>query len=316
MNPDLPVTRRAALAAGVATLGGVMTRTAAANDATSPWIDAHSHIWPPEVDKFPLAPGKTKKDLDPPSFTDEELMKHARPEGVGRVVLIQHSVYHLWDNSYLLDAVKRHPKAFRVQGMVDDHKPDPGATMKGLLPLGVTGFRITPFVRTKEEQPKWLDTPGMAEMWKTGAKTRQAMCLLINPADLPATDAMCARHPDTPVVIDHFARIGADGVIRDDDVKALCNLARHKHVHVKVSAFYALGKKKPPYDDLTPMIRRLLDSFGPNRLMWASDAPYQVQGVNTYKASITLVRDRLDFLSKADREWLLARTAEAVFFHA
>jgi predicted TIM-barrel fold metal-dependent hydrolase len=267
------------------------------------------------VDRYPLAPGKTKKDLDPPSFTDEELMKVARPEGVGRVVLIQHSVYHLWDNSYLIDAVRRHPKVFRVQGMVDDHQPEPGAAMKLLLPQGVTAFRITPFVRAKDEQPKWLDTPGMAEMWATGAKTRQAMCLLINPADLPAADAMCGKHPDTPVVIDHFARIGADGEIRDADVTALCRLARHTHAHVKVSAFYALGKKRPPYDELVPMVRRLLEAFGPKRLMWASDAPYQLQGVNTYKASIRLVRDQLDFLTKSERERLLARTAEAVFFH-
>jgi predicted TIM-barrel fold metal-dependent hydrolase len=316
MTLDLPVTRRAALAAGTAALGAAMAHSAPAADRDLPWIDAHSHIWPPEVDKFPLAPGQTRKDLDPPSFTDDELMRIARPEGVGRVVLIQHSVYHLWDNSYLLDAVRRHPKTFRVQGMVDDHQPDPGAAMKKLLPLGVTGFRITPFVRKKEEQPKWLDTPGMAEMWKTGAETRQAMCLLINPSDLPATDAMCERHPDTPVVIDHFARIGADGEFRDADLKALCKLARHKHARVKVSAFYALGKKRPPHDELVPMVRRLLDSFGPKRLMWASDAPYQVQGVNTYKASIALVRDRMAFLSKPDREWLLAKSAEAVFFSA
>ena len=315
MPIDLSITRRTALAAGAAALGAVLTRTAHADDATLPWVDAHSHIWPPDVDKYPLAPGKTKKDLDPPSFTDEELMKVARPEGVGRVVLIQHSVYLLWDNSYLVDAVKRHPKLFRVQGMVDDHKPEPGAAMKKLLPQGATGFRITPFVRPKDEQPKWLDTPGMAEMWKTGAETRQAMCLLINPSDLPAADAMCGKHPDTPVVIDHFARIGADGEIRDGDVKALCGLARHKHTHVKVSAFYALGKKKPPHDELIPMIRRLLEAVGPKRLMWASDSPYQLQGENTYKASISLVRDRLD-LSKADREWLLAKTAEAVFFYA
>jgi predicted TIM-barrel fold metal-dependent hydrolase len=315
MTADIPVTRRAALAAGAAALGAVMTRTAVAGDPPLPWVDAHSHIWPADVDRYPLAPGQTKKDLDPPSFTDDELMKVARPEGVGRVVLIQHSVYHLWDNSYLLDAVKRHRKAFRVQGMVDDHKPDPGAAMKKLLPLGVTGLRITPFVRPKDEQPKWLDTPGMAEMWKTGAKTRQAMCPLINPADLPALDAMCGKHPDTPVVVDHFARIGADGELRADDVTDLCHLARHKHTHVKVSAFYALGQKKPPHDELVPMIRRLVDSFGPKRLMWASDSPYQVQGVNTYKDSIALVRDRLDFLTKQDREWLLAKTAAAVFFY-
>jgi len=303
------ITRRAAIAAGAA-----MIAPALAADEKLPWIDAHSHIWPPETDTFPLAAGKTKKDLDPPSFTDDELMKIARPEGVGRVVLIQHSGYHLWDNSYLLDAVKRHPKLFRVQGMVDDHQPDPGAAMKKLLPQGVTGFRITPFVRAKDEQAKWLETPGMEEMWKTGAKTRQAMCLLINPSDLAATDAMCAKHPDTPVVIDHFARIGADGEMREKDVAALVRLARHKHAHVKISAYYALGKKKPPHDELAPMIRQLLDGFGPKRLMWASDSPYQVQGANTYKASIGLVRDRLDFLTKTDREWLLAKAAESVFF--
>jgi predicted TIM-barrel fold metal-dependent hydrolase len=142
------------------------------------------------------------------------------------------------------------------------------------------------------------------------------MCLLINPADLKATDAMCARHPDTPVVIDHFARIGADGEIRDEDVKALCRLARHKQTRVKISAFYALGKKKPPHDELVPMIRKLLENFGPERLMWASDAPYQTQGANSYKASISLVRDRMDFLSKQDREWLLAKSAEKAFFSA
>ena len=97
---------------------------------------------------------------------------------------------------------------------------------------------------------------------------------------------------------------------------ALCRLAWHKHTSVKVSAFYALGRKKPPHDELEPMIRRMLDSFGPKRLMWASDAPYQVQGANTYKASIALVRDRIDALAKQDREWLLAKTAEAVFFYA
>jgi predicted TIM-barrel fold metal-dependent hydrolase len=316
MTHNLPVTRRVALAAGSAAVGAVMPHPTPAADAPLPWVDAHSHIWPPDADTFPLAPGQTPKDLDPPGFTDDQLMAIARPEGVGRVVLIQHSVYHLWDNAYLLDAVRRHPARFRVQGMVDDRRPNPGAAMRQLLPRGVTGLRITPFVRPRAEQARWLDTPGMAEMWRTGADTRQAMCLLINPSDLAAADAMCGRHPDTPVVVDHFARVGAAGEVRDADVRALCRLARHKHAHVKLSAFYALGRKRPPHDELVPMIRRVLEAFGPRRLMWASDAPYQVQGENTYRASIALVRDRLDFVSRADREWLLAKTAEAVFFPA
>ena len=161
MNSAINLTRRQALMTGAIALGATAFADAAPADSNeTPWIDAHSHIWPPETDKFPLVNGQTKKDLNPPSFTDDELMAIARPEGVGRVVLIQHSVYHLFDNSYLTDAVRRHPKLFRVQGMVDDHLPHAGDTMKKLLPQGVTGFRITPFVRKKEDQAKWLESPG------------------------------------------------------------------------------------------------------------------------------------------------------------
>ncbi len=322
MNPADPMmTRRDALAVGAAVsltaLNSASSLPAQSKQANeTPWIDAHSHIWPLETDKFPLAPGKTKKDLNPPSFTDDELMAIARPEGVGRVVLIQHSVYHLFDNSYLIDAVRRHPKTFRVQGMVDDWQPHPGVTMKRLLPQGVTGFRITPFIRDPKDQAAWLTTPGMIEMWKTSAETRQAMCLLINASDLPSTDKMCEQHPDTPVVIDHFARIGADGQLRDEEIKNLCRLARYKHTSVKISAYYALGQKKPPHEELIPLVKRLFEAFGPQRLMWASDCPYQIQGANNYKASISLVRDRLDFVSAEDKQWLLAKTAEKFFFYA
>lgn len=308
-----PLNRREALAASAATLA--LNSTAMSADKNPGWIDAHSHIWPPEVDKYPLAVGQTKKDLNPPSFTDDELMAVAEPEGVKRVVLIQHSIYHLFDNSYLVDAVKRHPARFRVVGMVDDEAPEPAAAMRKLLTRGVTGFRITPFIRKKSPE-KWLDTPGMQEMWRTAAETRQAMSCLINPSDLAGVAKMCGKFPETPVVIDHFARIGADGEIPDDQVKSLGNLARHKQVSVKVSAYYALGRKKPPHLELAPMIKRLYETFGPQRLMWASDSPYQLQGENNYKASISLVRDKLDFLSEEDREWLLRRTAERVYFYA
>ena len=79
-----------------------------------PYIDAHSHIWSPETDKWPLANGKTKQDLDPRSFTPAELLKLAHAVGVGRVVLIQHTLYHGYDNTYLLDAFKGKPGVFAV----------------------------------------------------------------------------------------------------------------------------------------------------------------------------------------------------------
>jgi predicted TIM-barrel fold metal-dependent hydrolase len=83
---------------------------------------------------------------------------------------------------------------------------------------------------------------------------------------------------------------------------------------VKTSAFYALGKKQPPYTDLAPMIRRMRDAFGAERLMWASDCPYQVGPGQSYADAIRLVREELDFLSAEERGAVLHDTAAKVFF--
>jgi len=300
--------------AAVSTAAGMLAwreAKAAEVDVTKlPYIDAHSHVWSPDVERWPLANKQMKADLKPLSFTPEELFKLAEPEGVGRVVLIQHSVYHGFDNSYLIDCAKRFAGRFSLVGMIDDTQPRAGERLRELLPVGVRGLRITPRIRGEQ----WLEGPGMEALWKTGAQTGQAMCCLIDAKDLPGVAAMCQKHPDTPVVIDHFARVGVEGTIRESDVANLCGLAKHKGVAVKLSAYYALGKKEPPYEDLIPLIRRVLDAFGPERCMWASDAPYQVGPPHTYTASIRLIRDHLGGLSTGDKEWLLTKTAQKVFF--
>src|SRR5260370_42483885 len=92
-------------------------------------------------------------------------------------------------------------------------------------------------------------------MFTEGARGNQAMSCLINPDALPELDRMCGKHPDTPVIIDHLCRIGADGAIREKDVDALCEMARHKKVLVKVGAFYALGQS------LSHITRLTVDAF-------------------------------------------------------
>jgi len=273
------------------------------------WIDAHTHVWTSDTARFPLAAGYRRDEMRPASFTLDEFFAHARPEGVSRAVLIQMSFYG-FDQQYLLSELAASQGACAGVAVIDDEAADPASEMRRLAALRVSGFRIYPRNRPVD---KWLDGAGMTAMWKCAAETGQAMCPLINPDALPALDAMCERYPETTTVIDHFARIGVDGMLRESDINQLCRLARHTRTQVKVSAYYALGRKQPPYDDLAPLIRRVYDAFGPERLMWASDCPFQVVD-HTYRDSISLVRDRLDFLSAADKEWLLRKTAERVFF--
>jgi predicted TIM-barrel fold metal-dependent hydrolase len=281
------------------------------------FIDAHVHVWTPDTAHYPLAAGYKKEDIKPGSFTPEDLFKHTKPAGVERVNLIQMSFYG-FDNSYMLDMIALYPDVFVGTAVVDPPADGVGRRMAELARKKVRAFRIYPGlergVRANEGKGDgWLKAAGYARMFAAGAKNNQAMSCLIGPDALPEVDRMCRAFPDTPVIIDHLCRIGVDGTVRDRDVDALCALAAHKRVMVKVGAFYALGRKEPPYTDLAPMIEKVVKAFSARRCMWESDCPFQVDK-HRYADSLDLVRKRLAFLSDEDRDWLLRRTALEFFF--
>jgi predicted TIM-barrel fold metal-dependent hydrolase len=273
-------------------------------------IDAHCHVWTPDTVKYPLTAGYRRAQMDPPSFTVDELRAQMQPLGINRVVLIQMSFYG-YDNSYMLDAIAAHPAAFRGVAVVEQDRGDPSGAMRQLQQKGCTGFRIYPKDRDYEN---WLSSDTMQTMWRVAGEQQLNICCLMDTNGLPALAEMCRRFPDTPVVIDHMCRIGVTGEISAADVQSLCNLAPQRQVTVKISAFYALGQKQPPYTDLGPLIHKLLEAFGPERLMWASDGPFQMQVPHSYRASLELMQSGLDFLTVSDKDWLLRKTAERVFF--
>jgi predicted TIM-barrel fold metal-dependent hydrolase len=273
------------------------------------WIDAHVHVWSSDTQRYPLAEQFEPSAMDPPSFTPTELLQHCRPAGVERIVLIQMSFYE-YDHRYMFEAMQAHPGVFSAVALIDFHAADVTEQMVKLARKGVRGFRL----HSRGDAKNWPGIPSMRRLWQRAGEEGLAVCPLINPEDLPHVDALCQAFPDTTVVVDHFARLGISGKVDPASLDQLCRLARFPNVHVKTSAFYALGKKSPPYVDLIAMIRRVVDAFGVERLMWASDCPFQVQGEHTYEASIALIRDRVEFLSDSDKQWMLKGTANRVFF--
>lgn len=282
-------------------------------------VDAHVHVWSADTGKYPLAPGFTAKDLWSPSFTAEELRLHADAAGVRRINLVQMTWYGL-DHSYILDLIATDPRRYCGTGIVpamsDVSGPSPDRTMIELSKRGVVAFRV----RGKSTRPplpemtRWMDHPGYDKMFAAGAKHNLALSFLMSPSDLPELDRMCTRFPETPVIIDHFCLIGRQGRFDGEEVAALVRMARHGRVMVKFGGFYALGAKQPPYLDMLPLIRRLVDAFGPNRCMWESDAPMQAKPPHTYAAALAVIRDHADFLSASDKHRILTKTAEDLFF--
>jgi predicted TIM-barrel fold metal-dependent hydrolase len=279
------------------------------------YIDAHCHVWTDDVDKFPLRDGVNKQSLQPSIFTAKQLLSVARPSGVDRVVLISHLHYYGSDQRYMVDCARRYPGVFRIVGALDDRSPDLAEQMKRAMGDQIVGYRITPQLRadrTKRSDPmKWLEEPTMQRQWKIAADLGVAMCPLILTEHLPTLAPMVRRFPQTPCVIDHFGRVD---VGQEKELKQLLDLAKYPNVYVKISGFYARGHRKPPHTELIPKITRCVEAFGPQRLMWASDCPYQLLKGNNYHESIGLIKDRIPSLSASDKDWMLRKTAEKVFF--
>jgi len=272
------------------------------------WIDSHVHVWTNQFDRYPIVPPFQPEEMQPPTFEPETLLGHAMPSGVGRIVLVQMSYYGS-DNRYMLDVMKAHPGTFGGIGIVDPANR-PVEAMKGLKEQGVRGFRIQPHDATAD---RWLDDEASRAMWTCANDENLAMCALIDPPFLASLERELKRRPKTPVVIDHFARIGISGSIREKDLEALLKLADYEKVHVKISAYYALGKKQSPYVDLLPMIEKVIAAYGADRCMWGSDAPYQVMEGHNYQDSLALITEHLE-ASEETKGWLLRGTAEKLFF--
>ena len=284
-------------------------------------IDAHCHVWTSDTERYPLAAGFDKDDrlLGLPSFTPDDHFKYSRVVGNVRINLVQIEEYGL-DHSYILDLINGDPKKFvgtgLVPAVVDMPLASPDKAMVAMSRGGIYAFRVRGQGRRAtsfNDWPKWLDHDGYHKMFKAGAEHNLAISFLMTPDDIPELDRMCGLYPGTPVIIDHLGGLKkTDAGFPDEQVDALCGMARHERVILKVGVIHELG-----FTDMVPLLRRVVDAFDPGRCMWESDSGGSafVDPERDYLASIDVIRKHADFLSESDKEQILFRTAEVFFFN-
>lgn len=120
---------------------------------------------------------------------------------------------------------------------------------------------------------------------------------------------LAQRFPNLSLVLDHMGWLRAA-----DDPSPVCELARYKNLSVKLSGHVVLSESEYPYRDLWPQQRRLLESFGADRLMWASNFPMPVHREATYQQRLLAVAE-LPFITDDDRIWILGETGRRMWLH-
>lgn len=264
-------------------------------------IDSHVHVFKRDA-RFPYAEGAHPPAEDAPV---ENLIELMRTSNVAHTVIIQ-VIHHRWDNSYLASVLKRYPNLFHGVCRVNPEDPAAPDHLSQLTERGFHGVRISP---AETAEGDWIRGPLMPPLWRRCNELKVPMTVLAAITRMPDLEPLIEANPDLTVVIGHMAGCPLE---RNDLLKVLLDLARYPKVFVKISDIWRLSKQPYPYVDAHEQIRRLCDSFGSRRLMWASNWPVSLQQL-PYTRIVELYRDHFVFLSREDREEIYSKTVQRVW---
>ncbi|MGE0800867.1 MAG: amidohydrolase family protein [Lautropia sp.] len=224
--------------------------------------DTHFHILGPQA-RFPYAPNRK---YTPPDALVEQYRDVQRALGLacGWVV---HANTHGFDNRVDLDAVTRlgraaHRAVVRVDATLD------AAQVAAWHAQGVRGVRFAFNPQHGGELDKTVLEHAVTLIRPYGWFVELHMA----PADLHALRGWLAGL-EIRLVIDHLGRIDVDLGVDQPAFAALLELVRSRDVWVKLSGIDRLTRSGPPYHDVLPYARRLMDS-APDRMLWGSDWPH------------------------------------------
>jgi predicted TIM-barrel fold metal-dependent hydrolase len=264
-------------------------------------IDSHVHVFERNP-RFPFAPGAQPPAEDAPP---EKLIDLMRANGVSRTVIIQ-VIHYKWDNSFLLSVLKHYPKLFHGVCRVNPEDPAAPDELAHLTEEGFRGVRLSP---AADATGDWIRGPLMPPLWRRCSELKVPMTVLAPATRLPDLVPLIEANPELTVVIDHMADCPLD---RPDLLEHLLDLARYPRVFVKISDMWSLSKQSYPYPDAQDQVKRLLERFSAQRLMWATNWPVSLAQL-PYAKIVELYRDHLRFLTPEEREAILSKTVQRVW---
>jgi 2-pyrone-4,6-dicarboxylate lactonase len=225
-------------------------------------VDAHCHVFGPAL-RFPFA---DMRKYTPCDAGKEQLFALRDHLGFSRNVIVQASC-HGRNNDALVDALNTAGDLARGVAVVG-----PEVTDEELHKMDLAGVRAVRFNFVKRlvdatPQHVFLD---IAERVK---KLGWHIVVYFEATDLHDLIPFLKQLP-TVVVVDHMGRPDvAKPVEHADFQEFIALLEENDNFWTKVTCPERLTQAGPPYDDVVPFARVLVDLF-PDRVLWGTDWPH------------------------------------------
>lgn len=162
------------------------------------------------------------------------------------------------------------------------------------------------------QPPKLLGDPDWVAGLALLAPRNLSFDLQVLPNQLGAAARVVRRYPDTVFILDH----GGYHMARDPAAECTWRagiqlLAACPNVCVKTSGYDAVDRSWAPAG-FRMFIRTLVEAFGPDRTMFASNFPIDARGIH-FPQLVALCRWALDDLTKEERDAFFAATAAQIY---
>ncbi|MGA8135767.1 MAG: amidohydrolase family protein [Pseudomonas gingeri] len=263
-------------------------------------IDAHAHVF-----ERGLGLATVRRYAPDYDATLADYLQRLQENGLSHGVLVQPSFLGT-DNSYLLAALQQEPE--RLRGVVVVERDIAVSELERMAGLGVAGVRLNLM-----GQP----LPDFAEAsWQVFFSHLRRLDWHVEVhrqlEDLPAlVQPLLAL--GCKVVVDHFGRPDARLGAEQAAFARLLELGESGRLWIKVSGIYRLGGT--PMENLhfaEKALSLMLQTLGPDRLLWGSDWPHTQ---HEQEVGFSSELDRLRRLACAAplRQHLLCNTAAELF---
>jgi len=231
-------------------------------------IDAHHHVWDLALRDQPWTASLPQLRR---SFGMDELRPSLAEHGIDATILVQ-TVPVAQETPELLQLAYLDPNVAGVVGWIELSAPDAPDRLKELsaLPGSLVGIRHGV---QDEPDPRWLCRSQVRRGLTAVGAAGLSFDLLIRPAQLDAAIETVRALPELRFVLDHAAKpLIAQGILEPwrDQVR---HLAALPNVAVKLSGLVTEAGPNWTIEMLSPYTDVLLDSFGPQRIMFGSDWP-------------------------------------------
>jgi L-fuconolactonase len=207
-------------------------------------------------------------------------------------------------------AVKLHPDRFGYVARIDPIDPDLEELMAGVRRKpGALCLRIVPVPEAGELD---LFVSGGFQALFAAAERHQVPIFAWFPGRSKLLVPYLEQFPDLQVILDHCGLSRTEGELGiEAQLDDVLSLSKYPNLALKwCHAPSQLSREAYPFRDVMPHLRRAIDAFGVNRIMWASDHT-QSKAHHSWAEALYYLRDS-DQLSQDEKTWILGRSVRSI----